>query len=116
MSFSTGMVKVATDLIHKFGAEGKLVHNDNNIDPISGIVTGVSTTEDIEYFRTFYEDRELIDNRIINGDGKLLVVLDHNIKDNWTFEDHSGEKWDIISTTPIEAQDLNIVYELHIRK
>jgi len=116
MSFSSGMINVATNLIDEFGAMGTLILNDNQIDPITGEKSGTSSEIPVQYFRTYYEDNELIENRIINGDARIIFVLDKKPETNWSFIDSDGLKWAILSITPTEGQGVNIVYEAHIRK
>lgn len=107
---------VATDLIKEFGAIGTFLFNDNEPDPITGVKSGSSSEIEVEYFRTFYETKDLIENRILSGDAKILFVSKSKPKTNWSFKDSNFTEWNVLSFTPIEAQGLMIVYEGHIRK
>jgi len=118
MSFAVGLKKMAANLTGAsgFGDKGVFIMNDAPADPITGLSSGTNTEVAIEYFREYYEDRELIENRIINGDARLMVVMDTKPKTDWRFKDSAGKVWNIISITPIESQGVDIVYQVHIRK
>lgn len=110
------MKNVAAGLIEQFGGTGKLIVNDDPPDPITGIGGGNGTEIEVKYFRELYEDNELVENRIINGDARLIITMDQEPKTDWSFSDSEGILWNILAIAPIEAQEMNVVYQFHIRK
>ena len=113
---STDLNSVAIELIKEFGSVGKFDKNDQTIDSITQLKTGESSKVDVEYYVEYYDAKEFIENRIIAGDAKLLFTLEEEPKTDWNFKDVHLQNWNILSISPIEAQDLKIVYEAHIRK
>ena len=116
MSFGSKMKVSAASIINNFSATGYLIHNDITTDPISGIKSGTATETEVDYFREYFEDYQLIDDRILGGDATLLLVTDVKPEVTWGFRDASNDVWGIVSVTPIEANDVKIVYQIHVRK
>ena len=113
---STDLNYVAIELIKEFGSVGKFIKNDQVIDPITQEPSGESSEIEVEYYVEYYDAREFIENLITTGDAKLLFTLGEEPKTNWSFKDVHLQNWNILSVSPIEAQDLKIVYQAHIRK
>ena len=112
---SNNLQLVAIELITEFGSNGLLNINGAKPNPITG-EGGTTAQIDIKYYREYYESRELVEGLILNGDAKILTVLAMEPKTDYSFVDDTAVKWGIVSITPIEAQGLKIVYEIHIRK
>lgn len=113
---SVDLNNVAIELIKEFGSVGSFIKNDQSIDPITQEPTGESSTLSVEYYIEYYKAKEFVENRIVAGDAKLLFTLEEEPKTDWSFKDVHLQVWNILSISPIEAQDLKIVYEAHIRK
>lgn len=111
---STDLQNVSIDLINEFGSVGYLVETTTKPDPITGLGGGESKRE-VQYFREYYESRELVEGVILNGDAKLMIVTP-KFDTAHSFIDDSGTLWGIVSITPIEEDGLDIVYQVHIRK
>lgn len=112
---SRDLKNVATKLIKKFGSIGSLITKGES-NPITGEDAAPISLEEVEYFIEYYETSQLIENRIIAGDAKVIFVRVDEPHTDMIFQDVNLSKWAILSIKPIEAQDLKIVYECHIRK
>ena len=116
MSFGSKMKVSAAKIIKNFSAKGFLLKNDDVTDPVTGIESGTKTEITVDYFREYYENYQLIDDRIIGGDAYLLISTDVIPLMDWQFRDADGVKWNIMAITPTEANGVKIIYSVHIRK
>ena len=113
--FEADMHKVAIDLINSdFGATGKLLQKSAevlNLDTFEMESTEKEKT--IEYYLQAFESRELIENKIKEGDAKLFTFVEPDDKD--IFIDEYAEKWEIVNNqiTPIYKKTAFIT---HVRK
>ena len=111
------MIGVASSLITEFGSTGKILIKNTEPDDITGI-GGSEVGYDVIYYREFFPTSELdpTNDRILAGDAMLYVVFDQKIDKAMAFEDDTQVRWNIVTSTPIETQGKDVIYELHIRK
>lgn len=109
------MKSIASDLIAEFGAAGS-IQQPPKYDSITGDVISTDAPVSVEYYREFYQPKELIPGKIEDGDAKLYIADNTKPPKDSIFTDSLGEKWNVVDSRQIEAQGEAIIFEVHIRQ
>ena len=112
---SDNLIAVANRLINKYGSRGKIDHQDQTVDPITGESTGVSSETVINYTTKPIEAHERIEAPILNGDQIITIKNAFKPSLKMLFIDKDNTRWSIVAITPTDAQNKDIIYDVHVR-
>lgn len=113
----SSLIPVVTDILNDFGTPGKIRKVEpGDYDGITGDPINTPEESDIIYVIEDFPSTSQISDKIESGDAKVTVQTDFEIKDSYIFIENTGIEWEIVTTTPVMLQGLNLVYELQVRK
>ncbi len=106
---------VVVDVIGDFASTGKIVEAPAT-DPITGEISTPGVEHNVNYVIEQYPASSLINDKILNGDAKLTLTGQLDIKESYNFIDYENNIWNIITVVKTGVVNLEVMYELQIRK
>ena len=117
--FALGMKKVAHDLIGKYGNSITLIHSyDCTYNPATGKDT---CTEDSHPITGTPSSDRVNDDSIASVEvGDVMITIETNLvvindADNKWTANYKGIDYNIVGMYPVDAQDITVIYTLHLR-